>query len=120
MEIQEHFGSGHSYPTGQLLFEKFPSLRRTIVLHDQHKNLHSSAQGSYQGEPGVLMTYASTFTAQDPTLDSFRRQHGQFAQPLNFLSGFPAELVIQAEYAGKPAAVFVLITDSHEVQTETL
>lgn len=66
------------------------------------------------------MTYASTFTAQDPTLDSFRRQHGQFAQPLNFLSGFPAELVIQAEYAGKPAAVFVLITDSHEVQTETL
>ena len=42
VEIQEKFGSGHSYQSCQLLFSKFPSLQRTIVLHDQHKNLHST------------------------------------------------------------------------------
>lgn len=40
--------------------------------------------------------------------------------PLNPLRGFLAQLVMEGEYSGKPASCLVLITDQHDVSSETI
>lgn len=34
VEIQEDFGSGHSYPATRFLLDRYQSLQRTIILDD--------------------------------------------------------------------------------------
>ena len=102
-------------------------VRRILILDSVYKTNYSTIETGHY-EPDVNLKYplkyhASSFMEKEVTLQGFMAKHQSEFKPagvLNIVSGYPAAVLIHAEFNGMPCLMLSAISDSHYVTDETL